>query len=325
MNRSLLSVRGLTVVAQNGRGSVPIVADVSFDVAPGETLGVVGETGSGKSMTMLSVMGLLPRPPMRVAAGRVCFDGRDLAGLPDAELRRLRGAELAMVYQDPMTSLNPVMRIGDQVAEAMTAHGVAADEAARRTQDALARVGIPAPERTARAYPHEFSGGMRQRAMIAMALALEPRVLIADEPTTALDVTTQQQILALVQDLRERTGMAIVWVTHDLSVVARLAQRVIVMYAGRIVEHGSTRRIFHAPQHPYTASLLASLPKPVGDERPRLAQIPGAPPDPAHVPAGCPFHPRCRQAIDRCATDPPALTDRADGAAACWVPPPEWT
>jgi oligopeptide/dipeptide ABC transporter ATP-binding protein len=325
VSQVLLSVRGLTVVAQNGGGSVPIVADVSFDVAPGETLGVVGETGSGKSMTMLSVMGLLPSPPMRVAAGQVRFDGRDLVGLPDAELRRLRGAELAMVYQDPMTSLNPVMRIGDQVAEAMTAHGVPADEAGRRAGDALARVGIPAPERTARAYPHEFSGGMRQRAMIAMALALEPRLLIADEPTTALDVTTQQQILALVQALRERTGMAIVWVTHDLSVVARLAQRVIVMYAGRIVEQGSTRRIFRAPQHPYTADLLASLPKPVGDDRPALAQIPGAPPDPAHVPAGCPFQPRCRQAIDRCATDPPPLTDRGDGAAACWVPPPEWT
>jgi oligopeptide/dipeptide ABC transporter ATP-binding protein len=325
MSESLLSVDGLTVEARNGGGSVPIVADVSFDVAPGETLGVVGETGSGKSMTMLSVMGLLPSPPMRVAAGRVLFDGRDLVGLPDADLRRVRGAEVAMVYQDPMTSLNPVMRIGDQVAEAMTAHGVPADEAGRRTRDALARVGIPAPERTSRAYPHEFSGGMRQRAMIAMALALEPRLLIADEPTTALDVTTQQQILALVQDLRERTGMAIIWVTHDLSVVARLAQRVIVMYAGRIVEHGSTRRIFRAPQHPYTASLLASLPKPVGDDRPALAQIPGAPPDPAHVPAGCPFQPRCRQAVDRCATDPPPLTDRGDGAAACWVPPPQWT
>jgi oligopeptide/dipeptide ABC transporter ATP-binding protein len=321
----LLTVRGLTVEARNGGRAVEIVSEVSFAVAAGETVGIVGETGSGKSMTMLSVMGLLPTPPMRIGAGEVRFDGRDLVQLADEELRRIRGADVAMVYQDPMTSLNPVMRIGDQVAEAMTAHGVPGDEARRRTRDALARVGIPAPERTARAYPHEFSGGMRQRAMIAMALALEPRLLIADEPTTALDVTTQQQILTLVKDLRERNGMAIVWVTHDLSVVARLADRVCVMYAGRIVEHGSARRIFRAPEHPYTASLLGSLPKPLGAERPPLEQIPGAPPDPGHLPSGCPFHPRCRQARDRCAVDPPALTDRGDGAAACWVPPREWT
>jgi oligopeptide/dipeptide ABC transporter ATP-binding protein len=240
-------------------------------------------------------------------------------------MRRLRGAEVAMVYQDPMTSLDPVMRIGDQVAEAMTAHGVDPAEARRRALEALDRVGIPAPDRTARAYPHEFSGGMRQRVMIAMALALEPRLLIADEPTTALDVTTQQQILSLVQGLRETMGMAVVWVTHDLSVVARIAERVVVMYAGRIVEHGSTRRIFRAPEHPYTASLLASLPHLVGEERPALAQIPGTPPDPGSVPAGCPFHPRCRQAVDRCSFDPPALTDRGDGAAACWVPTSEWS
>jgi oligopeptide/dipeptide ABC transporter ATP-binding protein len=321
----LLSVRGLTVVAQNGGTPVPIVADVSFDVAQGETVGVVGETGSGKSLTMLSIMGLLPSPPMRVAAGEVRFEGRDLVQLPEDDLRWIRGAEVAMIYQDPMTSLNPVMRIGDQVAEAMTAHGVELQDARLRARQALARVGIPAPDRTARAYPHEFSGGMRQRVMIAMALALEPRLLVADEPTTALDVTTQQQILTLVQGLSETTDMAVVWVTHDLSVVARLAERVIVMYAGRIVEHGTTRRIFRSPEHPYTASLLASLPKPVGDKRPPLAQIPGTPPDPAGLPAGCPFQPRCRQAIDRCAVDPPALTDRGDGAAACWVPPSEWS
>ena len=325
MSEPLLSVRGLTVVAGNERESVPIVSDVDFDVAPGEVVGIVGETGSGKSMTMLSVMGLLPSPPMRVAAGEVRFRGTDLVRLADEEVRALRGAELAMVYQDPMSSLNPVMTIGDQVGEAMTAHGIGRDDARRRTHEALARVGIPAPERTARAYPHQFSGGMRQRAMIAMALALEPRLLIADEPTTALDVTTQQQIVALVQDLRARTGMAIVWVTHDLSVIARLAQRVIVMYAGRVVEHGPTRAIFRAPQHPYTAGLLAALPKPVGDERPELAQIPGAPPDPAAIPPGCPFQPRCRQAIDRCAAELPPLTRRGEGAAACWVPPAEWT
>jgi oligopeptide/dipeptide ABC transporter ATP-binding protein len=325
VTESLLSVRDLTVEARNGGPPVSIVAGVSFDIAPGETVGVVGETGSGKSMTMLSIMGLLPTPPMRVAGGEIRFAGRDLTSLSEEEMRRLRGAEVAMVYQDPMTSLDPVMRIGDQVAEAMTAHGVDRAEARRRALEALARVGIPAPERTARAYPHEFSGGMRQRVMIAMALALQPKLLIADEPTTALDVTTQQQILTLVGGLRDSMGMAVVWVTHDLSVVARFAERVIVMYAGRVVEHGSTRRIFRAPEHPYTASLLASLPHLVGEERPPLAQIPGAPPDPDHVPPGCPFHPRCRQARDRCAVDPPALTDRGDGAAACWVPPSEWS
>jgi oligopeptide/dipeptide ABC transporter ATP-binding protein len=325
MSEALLSVEGLTVVAGNGKEPLPVVNDVSFEVAPGETLAVVGETGSGKSLTMLSVMGLLPSPPMRISSGHMRFAGRELTALPSEEMRRLRGAELAMVYQDPMTSLNPVMRIGDQIAEAMTSHGVPGPEASRRAREALARVGMPAPERTAAAYPHEFSGGMRQRAMIAMALALEPRLLIADEPTTALDVTTQQQILTLVQGLRERTEMAIIWVTHDLSVVARLAQRVIVMYAGRVVEHGSVRRIFHAPEHPYTASLLGSLPKPSGEERPTLVNIPGAPPDPGEVPPGCPFEPRCPQAVASCATDPPALTDRGDGAAACWVPPSEWT
>jgi oligopeptide/dipeptide ABC transporter ATP-binding protein len=267
-------------------------------------------------------MGLLPTPPLQITGGEIGFAGRDLTRIGDRELRRIRGREIAMVYQDPMTSLNPLMRIGDQVAEALTAHGVSRADARTRTREVLGQVGIPDPQRTARAYPHQFSGGMRQRAMIATALALSPKLLIADEPTTALDVTIQQQILALVRSLQDAT---VVWITHDLGVVARLVERVIVMYAGRIVEQAPTRRLFRAPEHPYTASLLASLPNPADRTRAALAQIPGSPPDPAAVAQGCPFRDRCPQAIARCAEMPP-LTDRGGGAtAACWVPPEKWT
>ncbi len=326
MTEALLSVRDLTVGVQRRRTLQPIVRDVSFDVGNGEAVGIVGESGSGKTLTMLSVMGLLPTPPLRVGAGEVRFGDRDLIRMRERDLRRIRGRDLAMIYQDPMTSLNPLMRIGEQIAEVMTAHGVAKDDARTRAREALAHVGIPDPDRTARAYPHEFSGGMRQRVMIAAALALNPQLLIADEPTTALDVTIQQQILALVRSLQAEHGMAIVWITHDLGVVARLVERVIVMYAGRIIEVAPTRRLFRSPEHPYTAGLLASLPDPSDRERRPLAQIPGSPPDPAGVPEGCPFRTRCRQAIERCAHEMPPLTDRGGGqAAACWVPPEEWT
>lgn len=326
MSDSLLSIRDLTIGAQPRRSLQPIVRDVSFDVAVGEAVGIVGESGSGKTLTMLSVMGLLPSPPLRVSGGEIRFAGRDLTRLGERELRRIRGAELAMIYQDPMTSLNPLMRVGEQIAEVMTAHGVTRNDARRRARDALAHVGIPDPDRTARAFPHQFSGGMRQRAMIAAALALEPRLLIADEPTTALDVTIQQQILALVGSLQEEHGMAVVWVTHDLGVVARLVERVIVMYAGRIVEDAPTERLFRAPEHPYTAGLLASLPEPSSGTRGPLAQIPGLPPHPASVPQGCPFHPRCGQAVERCGVELPPLSRRGGGAAAaCWVPRSEWT
>jgi oligopeptide/dipeptide ABC transporter ATP-binding protein len=325
MSERLLSVRDLTVGVERRGALQPIVRNVSFDVANGEGVGIVGESGSGKTLTMLSVMGLLPSPPLRVAAGEVLFGERDLVRMRERDLRKVRGAEVSMIYQDPMTSLNPLMRIGEQIEEVMTAHGVPRDDARSRTREALAHVGIPDPDRTARAYPHQFSGGMRQRVMIASALALSPQLLIADEPTTALDVTIQEQIIALVRSLQREQGMAIVWITHDLGVVARLVERVIVMYAGHIVEDAPTRRLFAQPEHPYTAGLLAALPDPTDRARGPLAQIPGVPPDPAHVTSGCPFRNRCRQAIDRCVEMPP-LTDRGGGSrAACWVPPEAWT
>jgi oligopeptide/dipeptide ABC transporter ATP-binding protein len=319
----VLRVRDLTVELDVAGGPAPVVSGVSFDVAPGETVALVGESGCGKSMTMLSVMGLHP-PVARITGGSIDLGGEDLLRVPESRHRQLRGAEIAMVYQDPMTSLNPLMRIGDQIAEVFTAHGRPRRAGLERAVEVLAQVGIPRPERAVRAYPHEFSGGMRQRVVIAMALALRPKVLIADEPTTALDVTIQQQIITLVARLQAETGMAVVWVTHDLGVVARIADRVLVMYAGHLVEQAPTGSLFRSPQHPYTAGLLASLPPRRGDDRGTLAQIPGAPPDPSRPPSGCPFHPRCPQAVDRCRAELPPLTVRGDDAAACFVPPTDW-
>jgi oligopeptide/dipeptide ABC transporter ATP-binding protein len=321
---AVLSVRGLTTVLHLAEGPVEVVRDVSFEVGQGETVALVGESGCGKSMTMLSVMGLHPQPVAEITGGEVILGGKDLVTAGEAYRRSVRGAEIAMVYQDPMTSLNPLMRIGAQIAEALTAHGVGRQQAAARTREVLAEVGIPQPDRAARAYPHEFSGGMRQRVVIAMALALRPALLIADEPTTALDVTIQQQIIALVRRLQAETGTAVVWITHDLGVVARVASRLMVMYAGHLVETGPTRRVFDRPEHPYTAGLIAAIPPPRGAERPPLRQIPGTPPDPVHVPPGCPFNPRCPEAVDRCRAQMPPLTARAGSAAACWVPPEEW-
>ncbi|HJQ76337.1 MAG TPA: ABC transporter ATP-binding protein [Acidimicrobiia bacterium] len=333
MTVPVLSVRDLTTVLHLAGGPAEVVRGVSFDVYAGETVALVGESGCGKSMTMLSVMGLHPQPPAEVVAGRVEFEGLDLLGLSEERRRLTRGADLAMVYQDPMTSLNPLMRVGDQISEVITSHGRSRDEARRRTLEVLGQVGIPLPARAAESYPHEFSGGMRQRVMIAIALALRPKVLIADEPTTALDVTIQQQIIELVGNIQADTGMAVVWITHDLGVVARVAGRTLVMYGGHIVETGSTARVFRRPEHPYTAGLLASIPPVRGKDRPELVQIPGTPPDPAHQPSGCPFHPRCPNAVARCFEEMPPRTVRsadpdteADEAqtAACWVPPEEW-
>jgi len=319
---ALLEVEDLAVAARSRQGDLEIVHGVGLRLGPGETVGLVGETGSGKSLTMLALMRLLS-PPLGITRGRVTFDGRELTALPERGMRELRGSQMAMIYQDPMTSLNPLMRIGAQVAEAMTAHGVAKGEAQRRSLELLARVEIPDPERTARSYPHEFSGGMRQRAVIAMALAMRPKLLIADEPTTALDVTIQQQILALVNELRRELGMATIWVTHDLGVVARLVDRVVVMYAGHVVEDAPVDQLFHAPQHPYTRRLLAALPNPADDTRPALVQIPGRPPLPTDVVEGCPFRERCDQAREACRVRP-TLEWRAAGRVACWVPVEEW-
>ena len=282
----------------------------------------MGESGSGKTLTMLSVMRLLS-PPLEMTQGSVRLEGVEISSIPEPEMRELRGRRLAMVYQDPMTSLNPLMRIGDQVAESMTAHGVSKDEASRRSLETLARVEMPDPERTAKAYPHELSGGMRQRALIATALAMDPTLLIADEPTTALDVTIQRQILALVKHLSSEFQMTTVWVTHDLGVIARLVDRVVVMYGGYVVEDAPVDQIFHAPQHPYTKRLLQSLPNPADDSRPPLAQIPGRPPLPSESIEGCPFRPRCVEARDVCLTRP-ELEPRLDGRVACWVPVEEW-
>jgi oligopeptide/dipeptide ABC transporter ATP-binding protein len=315
----------LTTVVGKRRREVPVVMDVGFDVAPGETVGLVGESGSGKSMTMLSVAGLVPSPPARVASGQVIFEGKDLLSLGEDGRRATRGSDIAMIFQDPMSSLNPLMRVGDQIAEGIRAHGASKVDARRRTLDVLSQVGIPEPPRAARSYPHEFSGGMRQRVMIASALALSPKLLIADEATSALDVTIQQQIVELVRGLQKDNGMAVIWITHDMGVVARLAQRVMVMYAGHIVEQAPARRIFSAPEHPYTAGLLSSIPSLDDSTRAPLQQIGGTPPDPVEVLPGCPFAPRCPQRIERCLHEMPPMTERAeDGRAACWVPPAKW-
>jgi oligopeptide/dipeptide ABC transporter ATP-binding protein len=323
MGEPLLDVRGLEVVARRRTGDLSIVHGIDLRVERGEAVGIVGESGSGKSLSMLAVMRLLA-PPLAITGGSIRFEGDEITTLPEAAMRRLRGSRLAMVYQDPMTSLNPIMRIGDQVAEAMSAHGVRGSDAKTRTLELLGRVELPDPQRAARAYPHELSGGMRQRVVIAMALAMSPRLLIADEPTTALDVTTQRQILAVVNQLRRDLDMATIWVTHDLGVVAQLVERVVVMYAGYVVEEAPVDRLFHEPQHPYTRSLLAALPDPLDDTRPPLAQIPGRPPLATEAIEGCPFRPRCAQARGICLTRP-ALEVRGPGRVACWVPPSEWT
>jgi oligopeptide/dipeptide ABC transporter ATP-binding protein len=324
MTEPILSIRGLRVGLRRKKRTVELIRGVDLDVAPGEKLGVVGESGSGKTLTMLSVLQLLPSQLM-IVGGEIDFGGEDLLRVSSERLRQVRGGEVAMVYQDPMSSLNPLLRIGSQIKEALHAHGVHGDRASARTREVLGHVGMPDPERIESSYPHELSGGMLQRVMIAMSLATSPRVLVADEPTTALDVTIQQQILDLVESLHAETGMAVVWVTHDLGVVARLVDRVAVMYAGRIVEHGSTRDIFARPQHPYTAALLASLPGPSAEHRLPLRQIGGSPPDPAQLTGGCPFRFRCPSADDHCAAEEPPLLDRGPSQqAACWKEPSTW-
>jgi len=295
---------------------------VSFALEAGRTLGIVGESGCGKSVTALSIMGLLPQPPGRVAGGEILFEGRDLLKLDAAQLRELRGDRISMIFQEPMSSLNPAFTIGDQIAEVLLRHRkFSRKEAKNRAIEMLRRVRIPSPERRYDDYPHRLSGGMRQRAMIAMALACEPKLLIADEPTTALDVTIQAQILELMRSLREETGAAIILITHDLGVIAELADDVAVMYAGRIVEHASVGRLFAEPQHPYTVGLLGSVPR-LHLEQDRLAAIHGQVPGPFAAGAGCRFEPRCPFAMKKCRAEDPFLLNLHEGhEAACWKAP----
>jgi peptide/nickel transport system ATP-binding protein len=317
--RPLLEVSGLTTRFSTQDGIVHAVNDVSFDVRPGECVGVVGESGSGKSVTMLSLLKLIPMPPGEIVAGSARFEDVDLLATQPDELREIRGGRIGFVFQDPMTSLNPVLPVGGQIVEALTVRGrgTAAQRKARAIE-LLELVGIPSPKQRIDAYPHELSGGMRQRVMIATALACEPSLIIADEPTTALDVTIQAQIIELVKELRRKVGASIIWITHDLGVVAGLADRIIVMYAGQIVEQGPVRDIFARPLHPYTKALLASVPRP-DRKLERLVSIPGRPPMMDEPPTSCAFAPRCDFAHDRCRAENPNLTDVADERqVACW-------
>ena len=305
---ALLEVQDLFVHFEMHFGTVRAVDGVSFTLEEGETLGLVGESGSGKSVTNLAVMGLIPSPPGRVWARSVRFGARDLLQLPDEELRKIRGHRISMIFQDPMTSLNPLLTVGRQLTEVLELHkGLSHRAARRRSAEALGNVGLPEPERHLRSYPHELSGGMRQRVMIAMALLCQPKILIADEPTTALDVTIQAQILELMGNLQAQHGTAIVLVTHDLGVVAGMADRVNVMYAGRIVESAPTRDLYARPRHPYTQGLLASVPSLEGDPEAELFSIPGQPPDLAHLPPGCAFAGRCPLVVERCRGSLPEL------------------
>ena len=295
---------------------------VDLRLEKGRTLGIVGESGCGKSVTALSIMGLIPQPPGRIAGGEVLFDGENLLTLPPARLRDLRGDKLAMIFQEPMSSLNPAFQVGDQIAEVLLRHRkLGKGEARNQAIEMLRRVRIPSPERRALEYPHQLSGGMRQRVMIAMALACNPQLLIADEPTTALDVTIQAQILELMRTLRAELGTAIILITHDLGVVAELADEVIVMYAGQVIERCEVRRLFAEPQHPYTIGLLGSIPR-LHLEQERLTAIEGMVPDAAAFPPGCRFHPRCPFAVAKCRAEIPPLLEIHDGHfAACWRAP----
>ena len=323
----LLQIEDLRVRFKTRRGLVHAVNGISFDVRPGETLGLVGESGCGKSVTALASMGILPRAA-RIPTGSIKLEGRELVGLGERAWRRIRGKEIAMIFQDPMTSLNPVLTVGAQLREAIEEHlDLDRKAATRRAVELLEQVGIPSPADRLRNYPHQFSGGMRQRVMIAMALACEPKLLIADEPTTALDVTIQAQILDLLRELVTERGTALVLITHDLGVVAGMCERVQVMYAGTLVEEGTAREVFAAPRHPYTLGLLQSVPRLDTGRRQPLRPIPGAPRNMLSEPASCPFAPRCRNRIARCTAELPELRRLDTGQrAACFNPaaPDEW-
>jgi oligopeptide/dipeptide ABC transporter ATP-binding protein len=315
---SLLELRGLTTAFQTARGEISAIEDISFELNAGEILGIVGESGSGKSVTALTIMGLLPQPPARIAAGSVRFAGEELTTASPNRMEKIRGAGISMVFQEPMTSLNPVFTIGEQIMETVRAHERMSASAQReRAIEMLDRVGIPSATERLNDYPHQLSGGQRQRVMIAMSLACRPKLLIADEPTTALDVTIQAQVLDLLMDLRDELGMAIMIITHNMGVIAEVADRVLVMYAGRIVEQSPAADLFDAPQHPYTKGLLACVPT-LQQDRHRLIAIPGSLPEPARRPPGCRFAPRCTYRIEACRTAvPPLVMQREDRAVAC--------
>jgi oligopeptide/dipeptide ABC transporter ATP-binding protein len=325
MSAPLLSVRDLDVTFRIGRGESPVIRDLSFDLAEGDTLGIVGESGCGKSMTALALMGLIPDPPGRISRGSIRLDGRELVGRPESAMRRVRGAEISMVFQEPMTSLNPVFSVGEQIAETLRAHQNLPSRAAMdRAVEMLSLVGIPEPVRRAHDYPHQMSGGMRQRVMIAIALACSPRVLIADEPTTALDVTVQAQIFDLFRELQQKTRTAIVLITHDIGVVAEMCDRVMVMYAGRKIEEGPVDEIVGDPRHPYAQGLIACVPRLHADPPPDpspLFEIAGVVPG-VHELArlGCAFAPRCTQVMDVCRRErPPTVTPAPGRGVSCWI------
>ncbi len=316
---AILKVEELVTRFFTPEGIVYAVNGVSFDLAEGETLGVVGESGCGKSVTMLSVLQLIPRPPGKIVNGRALFHGNDLLGLSLEEIRTVRGAQIAMIFQDPMTSLNPVLTVGKQVSEPLMLHlGMTKKDAEERVVELLRLVGIPEADKRLGQYPHQFSGGMRQRVMIAMALACNPQILIADEPTTALDVTIQAQIIDLVKKLRDEIGMSVIWITHDLGVVAGMAQRMMVMYAGYVIEEAPVKELYAHPTHPYTLGLLHSLPRLDMTQKEKLNVIPGLPPLLLEQPVACPFSPRCPYVFERCVENPPLLDVGVDHRAACW-------
>jgi oligopeptide transport system ATP-binding protein len=316
----LLEVDNLEVVFDTKDGIVRAVNGISYTVDEGDTLGLVGESGCGKSVSMLAMLRLLPEPPARISGSQVLFQGRDLLRLKPSEMHQIRGSQIAIIFQDPMTSLNPVMTVGDQILEAIVVNTQKSRrQAVSQTIALLERVGIPNAAERIWDYPHQFSGGMRQRVMIAMAISCNPRLLIADEPTTALDVTIQAQIVDLVKELQRELGIAVIWITHDLGVIARLARKINVMYGGQIMEKGPIKTIFKSPAHPYTIGLLASRPGSAIARDEELSFIPGAPPDMIRLPAGCPFAPRCQFASGQCQTERPQLIPVSDGQlAACW-------
>jgi len=322
VTQPLLEVRHLRVEFNTRRGTLVAIDDVSFDIAPGEVLGVVGESGAGKSITGTAIIGLL-EPPGRIAGGEILLEGKRIDNLPPEAMRKIRGRRIGAIFQDPLTSLNPLYTVGWQLVETIQTHlPLDAAAARKRAIELLGEVGIPAPERRIDHYPHQFSGGMRQRVVIALALCANPQLVIADEPTTALDVSIQAQIITLLKRLCRENGTAVMLVTHDMGVIAETADRVAVMYAGRIVEIGPVQEVIHNPQHPYTTGLMGSIPA-VGSELERLPQIEGSMPRLNAIPAGCPFNPRCPRVFDRCKAERPGLLAADKSLAACWLHAPE--